>query len=111
MPYRNHLPDDDGIQISHPVQYCTVLHIALRPNANRVNIPPNDRVHPYTCLLAQNDVANNLCGRINVAACWNYWSYSLIRTNHGTDFTLKRKSDWHVLDFIVSQYQITDDFM
>jgi hypothetical protein len=93
------------------MQHCTILHIALRADANRVDIAPHDGVHPYTRLFAENDVADNLCGGIDVAACWNDGSYSLIGTNHGTDFTLKRESVWDGMDFIASQREITNDFM
>jgi small subunit ribosomal protein S21 len=73
------------------MQHCTVLHITLRADTNGVNIAPDNRVHPHTRLLAQNDIANYLSGQIDVAAYWNDGGYSLIGAKHETDFTLDRK--------------------
>src|SRR3984885_12356299 len=111
MPDRNHLSDDDWIKVPHPMQYCTILHITFRANANRIDISPNHSIHPYARLFTKNDVADDLCGWIGIAARWNDWSYSLIRTNHETNFTLPSNASRHAMDFITLPSQITDDFM
>src|SRR5260370_29315750 len=88
MADRHHLSDDHWVEVAHSVQHGTILHIALRADADGVHIAPDDCVHPDTRLFAENHVADYLRGRIDVAVRWNDWSYSLVRTNHdAADFT------------------------
>jgi hypothetical protein len=73
--------------MAHPMQDCTILHIALCADADGVDIAPEDGIHPDAGVLAQSDVSDELSGVIDVAACWNNWSYALVDADHATDFT------------------------
>jgi len=86
----DHFSDDDGIQVPHAVQHCTILHIAFCSDANRIHISAYYGVHPDAGLLTENDVSDDLCGRIDVAACWYGGSYSLVGPNHEKDSTPMR---------------------
>jgi hypothetical protein len=92
VTYGYHFPDDDRVEVAHSVQHCTILHIAFRSDANRIHISANNCVHPHAGVLAENDIADDLRGGIDVAACWNDGSYSLIRADHKKDFTLWRQT-------------------
>ena len=78
----DHLADDDGIEVAHAVEDGAVLDVAFGPDADGVDVAADDGVHPDAGVFAEDDVANDLCGGIDVAGWWDYGGFSLISANH-----------------------------
>jgi hypothetical protein len=68
------------------VQHRAVLYIALRADADRVYVASYHRIHPNAGLFTENNVPDQLCGGVDITACWNDWFQPLVTPDHEVRF-------------------------
>ena len=77
---------NDGIEVAMAVEHGAVLHVGAGADANRVDVAAQDGVHPHRGALAQDDVAEDLRGGIDVAIGGDLGRMALEASNHGDLF-------------------------
>ncbi len=58
--------DDDGVQVPHAMEDGAVLNVGVGADADGVDVTADDGVHPDGGVFAENDVAENLGGGVDV---------------------------------------------
>ena len=80
----DHLTDDDRVEVTHAVEDSAVLHVGASTDADGVDVASDDGVHPDAGVFAQDDIADDLGGGVDVAAGGNDWGNSLVRPDHSS---------------------------
>ncbi len=82
MAHRHVLAEIDAPLLLHSMQHAVVLNVGIGADANLVHVPAQDRVHPYRCVLAENDVADDLRRLVHITCRRNRRAHSFNRSNH-----------------------------
>src|SRR5277367_3017320 len=82
MPYRDVLAYGHAVLVLHAMQHAAILHIRVRPDADRVYVSAQHRIHPDRRVLAQHHVADNLRRLVDVTGRRKHWLYAFEGSNH-----------------------------
>ena len=86
MAHGDVVPQVDAELFFHPVQHAIVLprsHSGRRESL--LNIATQNGVHPDARVFAENHVADDLRGVVNVTGVRELWGNALVGTNHGRE--------------------------
>jgi len=78
------ISDDHRVLIALAVEDGAVLNVGVRAYADRIDVAAKDGVHPDAGVFAELDVADKLCGVIDIAACRDGRIVALPSANHGS---------------------------
>jgi len=78
--------DQDGVDVAHAVEDGAVLDVGVGADADFVDIAADDGVHPDGGVLAEDDVADDLGGEVDVAGSGDGGEDSLVGTDHFCSF-------------------------
>ena len=78
----DHLADDDRVDVAHAVENGAVLHVGFSSDADGIDVSADDGVHPDAGLFSEHDVADNLCGWIDIASFADDRHFALVTPNH-----------------------------
>ena len=63
----------DAVLLLHAVEDAAVLNVGVRADANFMDVAAEDGVHPDGGVFAQDDVADDLGGGVDVAGGGDFW--------------------------------------
>jgi hypothetical protein len=72
----------DAVLLLHAVEHAAILHVGMRADADFVNVAAQHGIHPDGGVLAENHVADDLGGGIDIASRWNGWRDAFEWSNH-----------------------------
>src|ERR1700750_2377930 len=81
MPHRHILPEIHAPLLLHAVQDTVVLHVGICPYADLMHISAHYRVHPHRSVLAQHDIADNLCRLVDETTAWYGRPHAFVRSD------------------------------
>jgi len=87
-----HIADDDGVQELHSVQDGAILDVGAGADTDVMDIAADDGVHPHARVVAEDDIADELGGGVDVAGGWNRGSDVAVRADHGSECTNRHKT-------------------
>src|SRR3984885_6595745 len=73
-----------AIGIFHAVQHTAILNARIGADADGINVAAHHCVHPDGCMLAEDNITNDLRRLIHITACRNCRVHSLKRSNHSS---------------------------
>ena len=73
---------DHAIFVAHAVEHAAILHAAVLADADGIDVTADHGIHPYTGVLADFHVADDLGGLVDIAAIVNAWRFSLVSAQH-----------------------------
>jgi len=76
--------DEDGVAIFHAVEHGAVLDVGAGADADLVDVAAEDGVHPDGGVLAEDDVADDLGGDVDVGGGRDGWKQAAERTDHAS---------------------------
>ena len=79
---RDPITHDDGIEVALAVEDSTVLDVGAGADADGIDVAAQDRVHPDRGLFAEDDVAKDLRGGVDVTAGGDFGVNALIGSDH-----------------------------
>jgi hypothetical protein len=65
------------------VEDAVVLNVGIVADADLVNVAAEDGVHPDAGVFAEDDVADELGGFVDIAGVGELWGDALVRADHG----------------------------
>jgi hypothetical protein len=74
--------DVDGVDVAHAVEDGAVLDIGVGADADGVDVAADYGVHPDAGVFREDDVADNLCGLVDIAGGGDGGQDSLVRPDH-----------------------------
>ena len=72
----------DAILFFHAVEDAVVLNVGIVADSDLVNVTAEDRVHPDAGVFAENDVADELSGVVDVAGVGELGSDAFVGADH-----------------------------
>ena len=82
VAYSDVVADVDAVLFFHAVEDAVVLNVGVVADANLVNVAAQDRVHPDAGVFAENDVADELGGVVDVAGVGKLRSDAFVGADH-----------------------------
>src|ERR1035437_1595525 len=73
----------DAVLFFHAVEDTVVLNVGIVADADLVNVAAEDGVHPDAGVFAEDDVADQLGGVVDIAGVGELWGDALVRADHG----------------------------
>ena len=73
---------DDRVKIALAVENGAILHVGVGADADGVDVAAQDGVHPHGRSLAEDHIADQLRGKIDIATGGNLGQAALVAANH-----------------------------
>lgn len=73
---------DDGVFVAHAVEHGTILDVAAGADANGMNIPAQDGIHPDAGVFTEGHIADDLCRDVYVTGIGINRGMALVRADH-----------------------------
>src|SRR6266446_400499 len=83
VAYGDVVADVDAVLFFHAVEDAVVLNVGIVADANLVDVAAEDCVHPDAGVLAENDVADELGGVVDVAGVGELGRDAFVGADHG----------------------------
>src|ERR1700730_16680895 len=83
VTYGDIVANVNAVLFFHAVEDAVVLNVGVVANADLVYIAAEDGVHPDAGVFAENDVADELGGVVDVAGVGELWSDAFVGADHG----------------------------
>jgi hypothetical protein len=83
VAYGDIVADVDAVLFFHAVEDAVVLNVGIVADADLMYIAAEDRVHPDAGVFAENDVADELGGVVDVAGVGELGSDAFVGADHG----------------------------
>jgi hypothetical protein len=68
------------------VEHAAILHIGIFADTDGKDVATDDGIHPHAGVFTDLDVANDLCGLVDIARVVNARRDPLIRAKHKVEF-------------------------